>query len=63
MLANSMAEFESGNAELESLLGFIHVADSNPKYETRWEKNDNELLGIPKFSDEDIMAVIKSVVT
>jgi hypothetical protein len=51
MLANSMAKLETGDIDLESLLDFIRVADA--KYETRWEKDDNELLGIPRFSKEE----------
>lgn len=62
MFAQSMAKLEAGDIEMESLLDFIHVADNNPKYETRWEKDDNELLGIPRFSDEDIKAVIRRLV-
>ena len=57
MLANSMAKLETGDIDLESLLDFIRVADA--KYETRWEKDDNELLGIPRFSDAEIKEVIK----
>lgn len=57
MLVNSMAKLETGDIDLESLLDFIRVADV--KYETRWEKDDNELLGIPRLSNEDIKAVIK----
>jgi hypothetical protein len=57
MLANSMAKLETGDIDLQSLLDSIRVADA--KYETRWEKDDNELLAIPRFSDEDIKAVIK----
>lgn len=63
MFAESMAKLKSGDIGMESLLDFIHVADNNPKYETRWEKDDNELLRIPRFSDEDIKAVIGSVIT
>ncbi|KAJ4162937.1 hypothetical protein NW754_014358 [Fusarium falciforme] len=62
MFAQSMAKLEAGDIEMESLLDFIHVADNNPKYETRWEKDDNELLSIPRFSDEDIKAVIRRLV-
>lgn len=62
MFAESMAKLESGNIEMESLLDFIHVADNNPKYETKWEKDDNELLGIPRFSDEDIKAIMRRLV-
>jgi hypothetical protein len=62
LFAESMAKLKSGDIGMESLLDFIHVADNNPKYETGWEKNDNELLGIPRFSDEDIKAVIKRLV-
>ncbi|OQE22104.1 hypothetical protein PENFLA_c013G06043 [Penicillium flavigenum] len=62
MFAESMAKLESGDIGMESLLDFIHVADNNPKYETRWEKDDNELLGIPRFSDEDVKAVMMRLV-
>ncbi|UPK92357.1 hypothetical protein LCI18_003292 [Fusarium solani-melongenae] len=62
MFAQSMAKFEVGDMEMESLLDFIHVADNNPQYETRWEKDDNKLLSIPRFSDEDIKAVIRRLV-
>lgn len=57
MLAASYAKLECGDIDLESLLDFIRVADM--KFETKWEKDDNELLGIPRFSDEEIKEVIK----
>ncbi|KAH6952436.1 hypothetical protein BKA56DRAFT_605238 [Ilyonectria sp. MPI-CAGE-AT-0026] len=62
MFAASMAKVESGGADMDSLLDFIHVADNNPKYETRWEKDDDELLGVRRFSDEDIKDIVKRLV-
>jgi uncharacterized protein YbjT (DUF2867 family) len=63
MFAASMGKVQSGEADMNSLLNFIHVADNNPKYETRWEKDDNELLGVPRFLDKDIKDVIKRLIT
>jgi hypothetical protein len=57
MLVNSFAKLESGDIDLESLLDFIRVADA--KYETRWMTDDNELLGIPRFSNDDVKVVIE----
>jgi hypothetical protein len=57
MLAQSYVKLETGDIDLESLLDFIRVADA--KFETKWENDDNELLGIPRFSAEDIKEVIK----
>ncbi|KAH7339250.1 hypothetical protein BKA66DRAFT_479573 [Pyrenochaeta sp. MPI-SDFR-AT-0127] len=61
MLAKSMEALENGTIDLEGILDFIRVADA--KYETKWETDDNELLGIPRFSDEDIKEVIRKVVS
>lgn len=61
MLEKSTAKLEAGDIDLDSVLDFVGIACANPKYETKWEKDDNELLSIPRFSNGDVKEVIKTV--
>ena len=61
MLEQSWTEFKQGKRDLHTMLGFIVTASWGEGYGGHFEQTDNDLLGIPEMTDEELQAVINGL--
>lgn len=61
MLESSWADIDQGKRDLRAMLGFIVTTAWGEGFGGRFEQTDNELLGIPLMSDEEVQAVVSQV--
>lgn len=61
MLEKSWADFKQGKHDLPTMLGFIVTASWGKGFGGYFEQTDNELLGIPEMTDNEVQAVVNQL--
>ncbi|KAF7168900.1 hypothetical protein CNMCM5623_001806 [Aspergillus felis] len=61
VLRDAMAQFKAGNVTFEVIGGMIRWTLTQPESAAGWAKNDNELLGVPTMTDEEVKELIKQI--
>ncbi|TGO66233.1 hypothetical protein BOTNAR_0065g00190 [Botryotinia narcissicola] len=62
ILKSSNEKLAKGEITMEVMVGYILVSLFGEGYPTRWEKSDNELLGLKEKTDADLEAIVKKYV-
>ncbi|KAF4158633.1 hypothetical protein CNMCM8927_003767 [Aspergillus lentulus] len=60
-LEDAMAQFKVGNVTVEVIGAMIRWTLTQPESAAGWAKNDNELLGVPTMTDEEVKQLIKQI--
>ncbi|KAF7955737.1 hypothetical protein EAE96_004661 [Botrytis aclada] len=62
ILKSSNEKLAKGEITMEVMLGYIFVSIFGEGYPARWEKADNELLGLKEKTDAELEAIVKKYV-
>jgi hypothetical protein len=57
----SLAQLQAGNITFEVMVNMILYCNSREDYAGKWEKEDNLLLNVQKWSDDQVKQLISSI--
>jgi uncharacterized protein YbjT (DUF2867 family) len=57
----SLAQLQAGNVTFEVIGNLILYCNSREDYSGKWKKDDNALLGVPQWSDDQVKQLIASI--
>jgi hypothetical protein len=57
----ALAELQGGKFDMSTIGTMIRYSNAKPETFSPWEKNDNELLGVPYMTDDELESLIKEI--
>lgn len=61
VLERAMAELKAGNLNMQVIGDMIRYVNATEGYSGPWKNDDNELLGVPRMSDEEVKQLIRQL--